>query len=81
MIGKERLLAMIRELIAKEGNTDVDVSGNDISGWDSLTHLSILVALDHELDGAASAIDELATCHSSDEIYQVLLKAELAEPC
>lgn len=71
MISKQRLLEIIKAMVEQEGVTQID-AGGDIAGWDSLTHLSILVALDHELGGRAGAIDELAGCQSADELYRVL---------
>ncbi|MCA8350742.1 hypothetical protein [Burkholderia cepacia] len=69
---------MIVEIIDRDDGHEAVVEGSNVYGWDSLTQLNILLALDKELDGRPSAVEELATCRSLEEIYTVLVAANLA---
>jgi len=80
MISKRKLLNLVLEMIEleKEMNTDATVLSDRIEGWDSLTHLSILVSLDKELGGKTSSIDSLAICSNTDDLFDVLRSNGLA---
>lgn len=80
MITKKRLLEIITTILEQDDGAEGVVSGTNISGWDSLSQLNILLMLDQELQGRASGVDDLAKCKSSDEIYEVLVMAKLAQP-
>ena len=47
--------------------------------WDSLGHLSILVALDKKLGGKCKDIRELGTAVSIDKIFNILIDNQLAD--
>lgn len=49
-----------------------DTKMGDISAWDSMGHLSILVALDTRLDGKVSEIGEMASANSVRVISDLL---------
>lgn len=56
----------------KEGALSIDSNMDDFESWDSLGHLSILVALDKNIDGNISEISELATADSVSKIVAIL---------
>ena len=60
---------------------ELEISDDDgretIKEWDSLGHLSILSALDKELDGKAASIESLAGAKTVREIVQILEKEGL----
>jgi acyl carrier protein len=49
----------------------------EVQGWDSLSHLSLLTALDDATGGAASALDKLAGAKSIEQIIEILRDANL----
>ncbi len=61
-----------KALELKEGSISVDSQMDDVEKWDSLGHLSILVALDKNIDGNISEISELATADSISKITGIL---------
>jgi acyl carrier protein len=67
----------IVKIIAKALNTSEDLvtmggSTDNIENWDSLGHLSILVALDKAFNGELANIAEMATADSVSKIVKVL---------
>ena len=50
------------------------VSSNNLSEWDSMSHLSILIQLDKKLSGKAQKIQELSEAYSVKKIIQILKK-------
>lgn len=55
----------------------VDTKAEDISAWDSMGHLSILVALDTRLEGKVSEIGEMASANSVKKISDLLRHSSL----
>ena len=53
------------------------VSSNNFDEWDSMSHLSILIALDKKLSGKAQKIQELSEAYSVKKIIQILNKNKL----
>ena len=72
------ILAILKEVLEVDTLTLQD-SVDTIEEWDSLTQLSLLVAIDKELDGMASGITELGTATSVETIIDCLVKAKLIE--
>jgi acyl carrier protein len=61
-----------KALDAPVGSITLESSSENTESWDSLGHLSILVALDKIYDGKISEINELADADSSKKIIDVL---------
>jgi acyl carrier protein len=77
-ISKEEIF----KIIAKSLNIPVKkinekVSSNNFDEWDSMSHLSILIALDKKLSGKAQKIQELSEAYSVKRIIQILNKNKL----
>ena len=53
------------------------VSSNNFDEWDSMSHLSILIALDKKLSGKVQKIQELSEAYSVKRIIQILNKNKL----
>ncbi len=66
-----------KALELKEGSISVDSKIDDVENWDSLGHLSILVAIDKNIEGNISEISELATADSVSNIIDLLKKNNL----
>ncbi len=66
-----------KALELKEGSISVDSQMDDVEKWDSLGHLSILVAIDKNIEGNISEISELATADSVSNIIDLLKKNNL----
>ena len=54
------------------GKLSENASSEEIEGWDSIGHLSILVALDKFYDGRIAAIPDMATANSVPKILNLL---------
>ena len=54
------------------GSVGLDAESEDVEGWDSLGHLSILTALDELFEGKVVEISEIATATSVPKILTVL---------
>jgi len=77
-ITEETILDIIRNALKlKEKRLTVNSTMQDIEEWDSLGHLSILVALDKFFDGKAGGIKELAGADSIQKITQILKENSL----
>ena len=61
-----------KALDAPVGSITIKSTSENTELWDSLGHLSILVALDKIYDGKISEINELADADSSQKIINVL---------
>jgi|TARA_B100001971_G_C18248468_1_gene576223 acyl carrier protein len=70
---EEEVLKIIEEAIELEkGTININSNPNNVSEWDSLGHLNILMSLDKRLDGKASGLSELAKAMSVKKIISVL---------
>tara|TARA_B100001079_G_C15949073_1_gene314111 strand:+ start:80 stop:319 length:240 start_codon:yes stop_codon:yes gene_type:complete len=75
MINEEKVIHIVSEILQLENGTVTNLSSSEnTEEWDSLNHLSILIALDQWLDGQAGKIPELATATSIKEIVTLLNK-------
>jgi len=73
MIDENQVINIIsKALDMKSSLVTIDSSSENIEEWDSLAHLSILVALDQWLNGQAGKISGLATATSVKEIITLL---------
>ena len=55
-----------------QGKININSCPDNVSEWDSLGHLNILMLLDKKLDGKASNLTELAKAMSVKKIITVL---------
>ena len=70
---EEEVLKIIEEALKLEkGAININSNPNNVSEWDSLGHLNILMSLDKRLDGKASGLSELAKAMSVKKIISVL---------
>lgn len=60
-----------------EGSITINSKAEEITGWDSMGHLGILVALDELFDGKISSIEEIASATSVKEIVELLKQNNL----
>lgn len=70
-------LNLLLEIIAKStesklNEVNIDSSMDNLVGWDSLGHLSILSKIDTATKGKASDIDTLADCRSVKDFIESL---------
>ena len=54
-----------------------ETKASDIPAWDSMGHLSVLVALDTRLEGKVSKIEEMAEANSVSKILGLLRRNDL----
>ena len=59
------------------GSVGLDTEAEDVEGWDSLGHLSILTALDVLFEGKVVNINEIASASSVPTILAVLRQHSL----
>ena len=70
---EEEVLKIIEEAIELEkGTININSNPNNVSEWDSLGHLNILMLLDKKLDGKASNFTELGRALSVKKIITFL---------
>ena len=75
MIDEKKIISIISKVLQiEEKLVTIDSSSENIEEWDSLAHLSVLVALDKWLNGQAGKISGLATATSVKEIVTLLNK-------
>ena len=77
-ISKEEIFKIIaKSLSIPVKKINEKVSSNNFDEWDSMSHLSILIALDKKLSGKAQKIQELSEAYSVKKIIQILNKNKL----
>jgi len=77
-ISKEEIFKIIaKSLSIPVQKINEKVSSNNFDEWDSMSHLSILIALDKKLSGKAQKIQELSEAYSVKKIIQILNKKKL----
>ena len=70
---EEEVLKIVEKALElKKGTININSNPNNVSDWDSLGHLNILMSLDKRLDGKASGLSELAKAMSVKKIISVL---------
>jgi acyl carrier protein len=68
---KEDIINIIKDAL-KVDKITIESSVDNVEEWDSLGHLSILVALDKEFDGRLASISDLATADSVEKVILTL---------
>jgi len=76
MISRKQALALIANALGVPQVSE-DSSMENQSNWDSLIHLSILIALDEATQGKAAEISKLAQASSVREILDLLARNSL----
>jgi acyl carrier protein len=77
-ISKQEIFKIIAKALGvPEKKINEKVSANNLDDWDSMSHLSILIALDKKLSGKAQKIQELSEAYSVKKIIQILNKEKL----
>ena len=72
-IDKSELISLIETTLEQEsGSLNEGSVAEDIEKWDSLGHLSVLVALDAHCDGQVASISEMASADSIPKIIEIL---------
>ena len=66
-----------KSLELKSGAINENTKADDLETWDSLGHLTILVALDKFFDGKVSGINEIGLADSLPKILTALKKNNL----
>ena len=75
MINEKKVIEIVQSSLKLEsGSISIDSSSENVDEWDSLEHLSILVAIDEELKGKAGEIDDLAKATSVRGILEAINK-------
>ena len=73
------LSAIERALELDSRSIDMEAVSENVEGWDSLGHLSILAALDSLFEGRVTEIGEIATADSVPKILVALRRHSLLE--
>ena len=75
---EDDLLRVIEKALESgSGSVGPEARAEDVEGWDSLGHLSILTALDVLFEGKVGGIEELASTTSVREILAALRRHSL----
>ena len=78
LISKKEIFKIIaKSLSISEKKINEKVSSNNFEEWDSMSHLSILIALDKKLSGKVQKIQELSEAYSVKKIIKILNKKKL----
>lgn len=74
----EDIIKIIAKALSKSENlVTMESSTENIEEWDSLGHLSVLVALDKAFNGKLANIVEMSTADSVSKIVKILKKHSL----
>ena len=77
-ITENQILKIIQGSFEEENlEITADSSSENVSQWDSLAQLSIIVALDKAFDGKVGSIQEIATANSCQVILNLLKEHSL----
>ena len=75
MINEEKVIEIVRSSLKLDSDSiSINSSSESVDEWNSLEHLSILVAIDEELKGKAGEIDDLAKATSVRGILDAINK-------
>lgn len=77
-MNKQDLFKIISEALEVD-SIDENSSMDNTDEWDSLGHLSILSAIDQELDGKASKLSSLAASTSVGDLIKILKENNLMQ--
>jgi len=72
---KDQFFAAAHEAFGEE--VTIMTSSDNLESWDSLSHLSLLTALDEITEGKAAELEELASARSIADIVRILEEAGL----
>ena len=72
MTENEFLICVAEALEIELEHISLETTADDLEGWDSLGHLTILFALDKASGGKASKIDSLSGMTKLDDIFRAL---------
>ena len=72
-ISESDVLAIVRKaLTPADQKITIDTTSDNVEGWDSLAHLTILVDLDKVFSNKVGKINEMASASSVKGILQLL---------
>tara|TARA_Y200000002_G_C22522155_1_gene596018 strand:+ start:657 stop:893 length:237 start_codon:yes stop_codon:yes gene_type:complete len=73
MINEDRLFQVVADgLEVDASDISIETKASDISDWDSLGHLNLLMKLDEAFDDISEKVPELASASSVKEIYELV---------
>lgn len=79
-ISEKDLFAILGKALDREPAAfTLETRAEDIAEWDSMGHLSILVALDTRLEGKVAQIEEMAGANSVRAISDLLRRNNLLQ--
>jgi len=76
-IKNEILDIIAKSLEVNSSKITLESTVDTIEEWDSLGHLSILVALDKRFNGKIAGISDMATVNSINSIFEILEDRDL----
>ena len=79
MLTTEEILETVKTALELDRIPSMEDSVESIEEWDSLGHLSMLVALDEKLNGKAAKLQELGSCQNITQLISILKKNKLIE--
>ena len=79
MLTTEEILETVKKALELDRIPSMEDSVDSIEEWDSLGHLSMIVALDKKLNGKAAKLQELGSCQSITQLISILKKNKLIE--
>ena len=79
MLTTEEILETVKKALELDRIPSMEDSVDSLEEWDSLGHLSMLVALDKKLNGKAAKLQELGSCQSITQLISILKKNKLIE--
>ena len=79
MLTTQEILETVKKALELDRIPSMEDSVDSIEEWDSLGHLSMIVALDKKLNGKAAKLQELGSCQSITQLISILKKNKLIE--
>ena len=79
MLTTKEILETVKIALELDRIPSMEDSVDSLEEWDSLGHLSMLVALDKKLNGKAAKLQELGSCQSINQLISILKKNKLIE--
>ena len=72
MVETSQILETIKVALGLKYTPTLDDTVDTIEEWDSLGHLSMLVALDKKLNGQAAKLEDLGSCEKIIDLIAIL---------
>ena len=73
MIDEKKFLKVIADGLDVELNEiSLSTKSSDLSQWDSLGHLTLLMKLDEEFDNLTEKVPEIASASTVEEIFNLI---------